>query len=179
MKTTSNRFLFSMFAVSMLTLGFVSCQSTPRNATVNRDLAQYESVVSIAVDAVNSKNSDTLLEHLSPRFNILGIGGYVARLGLEGMYQRLDDGILTYDLVNVEENRREGLLTLTYDVVWKSSGPEEANFVFETASGLLRTLYLFPSKHEPIEFEATVDPADLAPEDLKDLLTLTPTETSK
>jgi len=164
-----------MFAVSMLSLGFVSCQSTPRNATVNRDLAQYESVVSIAVDAVNSKNSDTLLEHLSPRFNILGIGGYVARLGLEGMYQRLDDGILTYDLVNVEENRREGLLTLTYDVVWKS-GPKEAGFVFETPSGMLRSLTLIPSKMETIKWEVEFDPDDLPSEEL---VSFTATETSK
>jgi len=142
-------------ALSMLIiLGFVSCQSTPGTSTL--DTTKYENIVSIAVDAVNSNDTDALLKHFSRQFNFFGIGGHVGRIAAEGLYQRIDDRILTYNLVNVERDTKRKLVTLTYEVEW-ASGPKEADFVFETPSGMLLTLTLVPSKMETIEFEAEVE----------------------
>lgn len=93
-----------------------------------QDITKCRKLVDLAVNAVNSKSSNQLEEHLAPNFTISKVPSPTAVRVLNILVAQLDDTILSKEEKSTHKDK--DLLTLNYTFHYKKLGQKEASFVF-------------------------------------------------
>ncbi len=96
-----------------------------------QDKAACEKVVAITYSAVQSKNTDSLLQYLSEDFTIAGQTGEIARKVLPQLFGRLD--ILSFKALTAVQSE---FLTLEYETEFVKLGSRKSTFIFNNQNQL-------------------------------------------
>lgn len=108
---------------------FITCSISSQ--TTN----EYEYIVQAAIEAINTKDVEKLLPHLSENFTISGQKGDIAQMVLKQITTQLNDSILT--IKKTDSNQTEKGFEIEYNFEYKNLGTKEAYFIFDSANKIV------------------------------------------
>ena len=109
----------------------------------SQNIEKCREVVKLTIEAINSKSTEKLNEHLAPDFTIANQEGEIAKLVLNQLVSQLNETVLSNNEINTE--KINNTLELKYNIEYKKMGNKVASFVFNQ-DNQLKKLELFKMK---------------------------------
>jgi len=107
---------------------------------IGQSISECRKIVEVTVEALNTKSSEMIEQHLATDFTIAGQEGPVAIMVLKQIIAQLADPIISYEEVSHLEN--ENSLVLVYDFEYKEKGSQETQITFDK-NNKIKSLDLF------------------------------------
>ena len=107
---------------------------------IGQSISECRKIVEVTVEALNTKSSEMIEQHLATEFTIAGQEGPVAIMVLKQIIAQLADPIISYEEVSHLEN--ENSLVLVYDFEYKEKGSQETQITFDK-NNKIKSLDLF------------------------------------
>jgi len=137
----------------MKNLIFIIIALIGNNLVFAQEVTECEKIVLQTYEAINQKNAEPLIKHLSVDFTIAGQSGEIARLILPQLFEQLNMKVTNIKKVN---EVKTDLLTLIFEAEFGEIGVKQSTFIFNEKNQL-KELELLPMQVMAKEADSEVN----------------------